>query len=238
LHEITCRQGDCDGVLFGVLPVFHCSPCGNTFFACFRVWPCHGSPFRRAGAEWNYVNHISVVELKSIGRCAFTNVQLTDRLKQFFFDELKFLRSNVLHCHAAEWQARLAIGTPENRNGIVYSAIRRCGDTNCLGRIIGRILRHVFIFLCDHEYIPWDVDMHTVTLHMQFHERPRALKLCFEAWVVTCTRALKLCFEAWVGFVDLRSRGRQQTPCDGRHDLALSGRVRGCCGLWARLRFQ
>ena len=199
MHVITCRQGDCDGTLFGVLPVFHCSPCGNSFFACFRVWPCHGPPFRRAGAEWNYVNHISVVELKSIGHGAFTNVQLTDRLKQFFFDELKFLRSNVLHCHAAEWQARLAIGTPENRNGIVYSAIRRCGDTNCLGRIIGRILRHVFIFLCDHEYIPWVIDMHTVTLHMQFHERPTP-------------RALKLCFEAWVGLVNLPRQRAAAVP--------------------------
>ena len=114
--------------------------------------------------------------------------QTVDRsIEAVFFDELKFLRSNVLHCHAAEWQARLAIGAPENRNGIVYSAIRRCGDTNCLGRIIGRILRHVFIFLCDHEYIPWVVDMHTVTLHMQF--RPglahMALKQYFKAWEET-----------------------------------------------------
>ena len=125
--------------------------------------------------------------------------QTVDRsIEAVFYDELKFLRSKVLHCHAEEWQARLAIGTPENRNGIVYSAIRRCGDTNCLGRIIGRILRHVFIFLCDHEYIPWVVDMHTVTLHMQFHERPTP-------------RALKLCFEAWVGLVNLR---RQRAAAD------------------------
>lgn len=182
MHVIS-RQGDCGGDLFGVLPIFSYNPLdGSSSHASFRVWPCYGPAFRKAGAEWDYRSHISVLELRSVGRGMFTQKRLTDRLN--LFDELEFLRCPFTHCYAGEFQARVAIGKPEKRNGIVYSAIGRVADTHCLAQITGRILRHVFMFLCDYGYIPWDVDMHTVTLHMQFHEGPRhrALKLCFEAW--------------------------------------------------------
>ena len=172
LHVIS-REGHCGGQLFGVLPIFTCPLDGSSFHACFRVWPCHGPPFLRAGEEWNYDNHISVVELKSIGQLVFTDTRLTDRLKQIFFDELAFARCPLTHCHVGEFQARVAIGGPHYRNSKVYSAISRVTDHHCIVRLIGRILRNVFMLLSDHGHIPLNVDMHTVTLHMQFHERAR-----------------------------------------------------------------
>ena len=70
---------------------------------------------------------------------------------------------------AGELQARVASGTHENRNGIVYSAIRNVSDAQCLVRVIGRVLRNVFMLLADHGYVPLDCSLHTVSLHMQLH---------------------------------------------------------------------
>ena len=184
LHLIS-RRGDCGGEVFGVHPIFtYDRDDGRLFHASIRVWPCDGHTLRRARTEWDHRNHISVFELKSVGRRLFMHKRLTDRLKQIVYDELAFIRNPFFNSVADEFQARVAFGQPQNRNGIVYSAIRKAADPQCLVRAIGRILRNVFMFLNDHEYIPLDVDMHTVTLHMQFDEGPgqRALKLCFEAW--------------------------------------------------------
>ena len=109
LHVIS-RDAHAGGDFFGVLPIFACKRDGSNFHAKFRVWPCYGLPFRRAGAEWNYSNHISVFELKSVGQRVFTNKKLTDRIRQIFEDELGFARCPLTHCHADEFQARLAIG--------------------------------------------------------------------------------------------------------------------------------
>ena len=84
-----------------------------------------------------------------------------------------------------ECRARVAFGTPEDRNGIVYSAIGRSTDTRlCVVQVIGRVLRHVSVFLLDHGYVPLDCELRTVALHMQWHPGRGhwALKRGFEAW--------------------------------------------------------
>ena len=201
------------GDLFGILPIFSWDPLdGSAFYACFRVWPCAGPSLRKAGAQWSFRNHVSVVYLKSKGRRAFQHKTLTDRIQEIFLSELAFIRCQFTHCHADEFQARMAIGGPVNRNGIVYSAIPRCRGTNCLAQVIGRILKNVFMFLCDHEYIPYDVDMQTVTLHVQFHERVRPALAQRLRDAPADPEDLKQCFEAWAALVKLTRQGAAAVP--------------------------
>ena len=146
--------------------------------------------------------------------------KLTDRIKEIFLSELEFIRCPFTHCHADEFQARMAIGGPVNRNGIVYSAIPRCRGTNCLAQVIGRILKNLFMFLCDHEYIPYDVEMKTVTLHMQFHDHVALAQRLRDApagpedlkEAPAGPEDLKEYFEAWAARVKLTRQGAAAVP--------------------------
>ena len=215
LHVIS-RDAYSGGELYGILPIFRWDPLdGSEFYACFRVWPCSGPSLRKAGARWSLRNHVSVVYLKSSGRCAFVDKKLTDRIQEIFLSELEFIRCPLTHCHADEFQARMAIGGPRISIGvprIVYSAIPRCRGTNCLAQVIGRILKNLFMLLCDHEYIPYDVDMQTVTLHMQFHERVRPALAQRLRDAPAGPEDLKQYFEAWAALVKLTRQGAAAVP--------------------------
>ena len=184
MHELS-RRDMRGGEEFSVKPFFtHNLSDGEHFYAGLKVWPCDGFTLRRAGTEWGRRNHVTLFHLRSIRSRLFRNKQVTDRLKAILHDELEFIRCPFFS-DPGEFRARVAFGTPENRSGIVYSAITRSSDPRlCLVRVIGRILRNVFMFCMDHGYVPLDCDMHTVTLHMQFHTGRGhwALKPVFEAW--------------------------------------------------------
>ena len=184
MQELS-RRDICGGEEFSVKPFFtHNLRYGDHFYAGLKVWPCDGHSLRRAGTEWGHRNHITLFYLTSVRSRLFCNKKVTDRLKAILHDELEFIRCPFFS-DPGEFRARVAFGTPENRDGIVYSAITRTSDPRlCLVQVIGRILRNVFMFCMDHGYVPLDCDMQTVTLHMQFHpgRGHRALKDCFEAW--------------------------------------------------------
>ena len=69
------------------------------------------------------------------------------------------------------------------------------------------------MFLMDHEYVPHLVEVHTVTLHMQFHARARPVLAKQLQWDAQADPwDLEQCFKAWAALVKLRRQVAAATP--------------------------
>ena len=171
-----------------VWPYFSHNDRGDYFYAALKVWPGGGFTRRRLGDEWTTLwsdrNHITIFYLKSIRARVFQDKRVTDRLKAMLHHELDFSRCEIFQ-QPADYRVRVAFGEIADPPGGVYSQIRRSADSRrCVVQVITRILKCVSMFLLDHGYMPVDVELQTVTLHMQWHpgQGHWALKFCFEAW--------------------------------------------------------